>query len=259
MSLRSINGLFVSAVAVALMAGTFTASGATPSAAPTNLADSDEPLIALTRVSIEKSKDASDEQSWETDGNAYVMRNTPPRLLIALGCNVHPWLVVGGPAWLDEQHDITIEGHFLPEQVQPFGPLLSSIARSVVRQEFQIRSHAEVRDLPAFALVVDTDGPKYEAMRPAMSDVEDKDTEGALTLQVLTSFLSSRLNSVVVDETDMSGRFFFSRSLDIPRDQLPKALKERYGLALRPINKVEVMVIDEINRSTPPRTSSKER
>jgi uncharacterized protein (TIGR03435 family) len=70
--------------------------------------------------------------------------------MIALGWQVQPFQISGGPAWLDStRYDVTAkrEGKRQPAEV----PLM---IQSLLKDRFQLAIHRETRELPIYALVV---------------------------------------------------------------------------------------------------------
>ena len=79
------------------------------------------------------------------------------RMHIINAFGLAPYQVVGGPAWIDsDRYAIDAKA----EKSDASRADLMLMLQSLLEDRFQLRSHRETRDLPAYALVVSKGGPK---------------------------------------------------------------------------------------------------
>jgi uncharacterized protein (TIGR03435 family) len=124
-----------------------------------------------------------------------------------------------GPSWLQaEYYDVVAKA---PEGTTR--DQLSPMLQSLLVERFQIKFHRETRELPAYAIIVDKNGPKLKA-----SD-EHGDPQAAMfsrsghievkTVERLASLLSIYMDRPVQDMTGVHGTFDIR--LDVSPDELP--------------------------------------
>jgi len=172
---------------------------------------------------------------------------------------------ISGPVWLrSERYDIFAKvGTPVPEAE------LRRRLQNLLADRFKLKSHRETKVLPAFALVVAKDGPKFQK---SAGDGESSITpvgkpQPGFTLDILNTSIpqladriSGSMGATVVDMTGLNDRYSFI--LDIsryisggslnPEDMpsiLSQAVQEQLGLRLTPKKlPVEVLVIDHVEQ-----------
>jgi len=188
-------------------------------------------------------------------------------------------LIVGGPAWLRQDHfDIEARAD-KPRSREDLGRMLQAL----LGERFGLRVHRETRELDGFALQTMEGRPKLRIADDAAA-AGTRWTAGALTATAipmtrLADFLQRGLAKPVVDQTGLTGRYTFTLTWT-PADgesfvpagiaagfaaasppatrpngsgpSLFTALQEQLGLRLRPQKvPLAVLVIDVVNHPTP--------
>lgn len=189
--------------------------------------------------------------------------------------------VTGGPAWMKSER-FDVEAKYDAEDVPHPGDLTLNQRRAALQallaDRFRLRVHREVREMPAFALLLADRGPKLHATDAATAfktSIKGVDSlvrvsqsghlEGTnFTAQGLAGLLTHQAGRLVIDKTGLQGRYDFvlhwTPNLDRPRapqapvqdpdadtawPALPAALSEQLGLKLQAIKApVEVIVVD---------------
>jgi uncharacterized protein (TIGR03435 family) len=142
--------------------------------------------------------------------------------------------------------------------------------KSLLTDQFKLTLHPETRNLPAYELVVDSDGPKFQESQSGVHNL--RVSPGALNSQgvpmlLLAEQLSMRLGRPVVDRTGLKGHYAFDlhwtpdaseeerlRSSDLhganstavpSGPPLIDAVQQQLGLKLVPVTEpVQLLVID---------------
>ncbi len=209
-----------------------------------------------------------------------------PAILIFVGYQVHEAArIIGMPDWCKtdayDLHAKVTEADMAAWKKQPDLP---GALRALLEDRFQMKSHFEVRDAPAYALVVAKGGPKFKAAIPdetypdGFHDRQGKPVSGlrdtydagsdhghligqAATMANLAQYLSVRagLGRVVVDQTGLTGQYDFSlpvlaswgtnREPDDSEASVFTVIQDSLGLKLEPIKApTKFLVIDHIER-----------
>ena len=197
--------------------------------------------------------------------------NTTLGYLMGFAYDMHPRQIVGAAPWVEsEKYDIV--GRPQAAGV-PSLPQFRALLRNLIEERFQLKTHREKRNLPAYALVVGPDGPK----KMARNETNPNGPPGAggkgLGVMVFSNSTMSDFATVmqgnildrpVVDRTGLQGRFDFTLSwtpdesqyrqagLQVPPApadaKLPglfTAIQEQIGLRFESVTApVEVIVID---------------
>jgi uncharacterized protein (TIGR03435 family) len=77
---------------------------------------------------------------------------------------VHPWKVAGGPSWLtSDTWDLAakLPPNMPTGQEQLYGRT-EAMLRTLLEEEFQLRTHREAREYPVYTLVLAKNGPKFK-------------------------------------------------------------------------------------------------
>ena len=152
-------------------------------------------------------------------GGLFTARNVTLQLLIQNANNMQAFQVVGGPDWLrTDRFDV------LGKSSASAGPAdVPVMVRSLLAERFGLSTHREVRQLPAFALVLArTDrrfGPQLRSASAQCAVPENAQPEncwahldpgqitaGGITMARLAFLLSSWTSRKVIDRTGLSAR-----------------------------------------------------
>jgi uncharacterized protein (TIGR03435 family) len=128
------------------------------SSAARTAAQTDVPAasVAFEAASIKPSASPRDDEptSMVMPGGRYVATNVTLRALVRTAYSLQQVQVVGGPAWVDsERFDVLATANQnVPAVVfrDQFRPLLGAL----LRERFKLSLHKDVKELPAYALVV---------------------------------------------------------------------------------------------------------
>jgi uncharacterized protein (TIGR03435 family) len=208
--------------------------------------------------------------------------NMTVRFLLWFSYRVQPFQIVGGPGWIDsDRFDIEARAEDRnagPDQVR-------LMLQSLLEDRFHLKLHREVKVSPIYALVVAKGGPKMKLSADQTSpDVNGPSPPGsplpnhgairfgqgsflgnAVNLSFFAKMLSQRLDQLVVDRTNLPGRYDFllqwkpgpgeapneaPAAGDIDsRPSIFTAIQEHMGLKLESGREpVEVLVVDHIER-----------
>jgi uncharacterized protein (TIGR03435 family) len=190
--------------------------------------------------------------------------------LVSWSYNVKPWQVAGGPAWASMPKDRTMldggtrrfdinakaEGE-AEHSLDDFRGMM----RSLLAERFHLTVHREMRDTPAYFLVVDKSGPKFKESAPDARGIlrmngGGKITASGGTMDQLTGWFSNAngVDRPVLNRTGLAGHYDFTLQWSIPRvdgetdpsaPSIFTAMTEQLGLKLDPQKApVEYVVID---------------
>jgi uncharacterized protein (TIGR03435 family) len=190
-----------------------------------------------------------------------------------------PVRIIGGPDWIRfERYDIAAKTTDSGSDVDVLYQRLPGLLRTLLEDRFSINTHWEQRRLRVLALTVARadrgPGPDLkpadctpgqdalpadnaaaihsEGAPPCHATVGpgSLDTNG-LSLPTLSGVLSSQLNEIVVDRTNLRGLFQIKLQWNADTPALPTALREQLGLRLDSRTEpVAVLLIDHIARPT---------
>ena len=203
--------------------------------------------------------------------------NTTLGYLMGFAYDMHARQIVGGAPWVDsEKYDIVgrPQAAGVPSLLQ-----FRALLRNLIEERFQLKTHREKRNLPAYALLVGGSGPK--SMTRNDTNPNGPPGAGGKGLGVMvfsnstmadfaTVMQGNILDRPVVDRTGLQGRFNFTLSwtpdesqyrqagLQVPPApadaKLPglfTAIQEQLGLRLESVTEpVEVIVIDGAEKPT---------
>ena len=176
------------------------------------------------------------------------------RSLIAEAFGVEEYQVLGTPDSWPERDDIfeidaSAKGAPTAEQVR-------AMARSLLSDRFGLKVHREVRELPAYDLVVGEEGPKMEEIPPGVFHLTTGGIShinfGTTSMAGLVSRLFSLMDRPVFDKTGLTASYDFRLDWRMDRTKSPPVAiphVERLGLKLEPtVVSKEVVVIDHVDR-----------
>lgn len=208
---------------------------------------------AFEAASVKPNQSGERRQSQHTDGRTYRAVNVPARTLIrqAYGLMFEDYRLVGAPDWTNfERYDVLAT---LPEQT-PAGQVPAHL-RALLADRFKLVVHTEVRDSPAYALVLarkdmrlgpqlrtspaDCASPQADPEACHLSIGEEIKGRGQ-TMDMLAKTLLQFAGRSVANQTGLTGSFDFEiRASEIAGDdQLPSiftAIQEQLGLKLETI------------------------
>jgi len=208
-------------------------------------------------------------------GGRLVMVNAPVRMLLLQAYLVPGSRIVGGPTWIDtERYDVTAKA-----ATDAPAARLRLMAKALLGDRFKLTAHFEDREQQTFALVRSrTEGALGPQLRKATVDCAAQAaacrtssntstgilTSGGMTMMALAVSLSLALETVVTDETGLTGDYEVSLTYApersrivtgapaadaVERPSLFTAVQEQLGLKLESRRgPVPVLVIDRIER-----------
>ena len=175
--------------------------------------------------------------------------------------------ILEGPSWLTATR-FDIQAKADPDEIKPLSgtqarELKQHMLQTLFADRFRLKTHQETRVLPAYDLVVAKGGTKLQPSKSNGRSIGTGRThfnaEG-LTTDLIAEELSKITGRVVVDKTNLTGRYDLKMqwaSDDAPAtdDSAPSlftAIQEQLGLKLEPAKEpVPVLVIDHIEPPSP--------
>lgn len=199
--------------------------------------------------------------------------------LIRVAYGVQDSQIVGGPDWLNSAKydvDATI-GSSLVDQLSKVSKEEAGLERGRILQafladRFKLTLHRETREVPGYALVIANGGPKFQQAKAGDAYPNGaKDPEGrsigggnfetgpcksagqGVPIAALVFDLAQKMNSVVMDETNLKGNYDFKLDCHTAfmerGDSLLTVLPEQLGLELSPRTiPMEMLVIDHAEK-----------
>ncbi len=210
------------------------------------------------------------------------------KMLIATAYRVQEFQIYGGPGWIgSDRFDVEAKA----ENPKADFDELRLMLQSLLEDRFRLKLHRETKESPVYALVAAKGGPKIKlsADQASSSDVNGPSPPGAtgpnhgafrfgpgsmignaVTLGLFTRLLSQRLDRLVIDRTNLGGRFDIQLQwtpgigespvdpggnaippADPSRPSIFTAIQEQLGLRFEPAKgPVEVLVIDHVEQPT---------
>ena len=210
-------------------------------------------------------------------------KNISLRMLIGLAWRIQEFQISGGPGW-SKSDRFDVEGK--AENRNADYDQLRLMLRSLLEDRFKLKYHREMKESPAYALVVGKDGPKIKPSADQSPEVNGPSLPGAgpnhgairigagslignaVTLSLFTRFLSQRLDRTIVDRTNLAGRFDILLQWTPAPGEMPydpggnmlapsdssgpsvfTAIQEQLGLKLESTRSlVDVFVIDHVEK-----------
>jgi len=179
--------------------------------------------------------------------------------------------VVGGPGWIEADY-YDVNASFTDATRVRLAALsrnerVNAILRMlqpVMEQRFGLKIHHELRQVPAYALLVNRTGPKFRRAPAAATQDEARLGDASYNGHLWTvrrepmSFLALQLSRVpevgrvVVDQTGLAGEYTWNFDWSAkthPDESVFTAITEQLGLKLEPTRTpVDFVVIDDIQR-----------
>jgi uncharacterized protein (TIGR03435 family) len=208
----------------------------------------------------------------------YVGTNVSLRGYLYVAYQVKAEQIAGGPAWVDtESYDLNAEAE-KPSSIEELHIMLQNI----LTERFKLRLHHEVKEMSAYVLAVDKDGPKNLKPHPgaAGGDVildqateqllHDKWTAHCASMDFFTWRLSGMFDRPIINQTNLDGCFDFEIAFtrELPRGMqegqlfngapidtygptIYQALQKQLGLKLEARKApVDTLVIDHAERAS---------
>jgi uncharacterized protein (TIGR03435 family) len=175
--------------------------------------------------------------------------------------------ILDGPSWLSSTR-FDIQAKADPDQIksltsEQLRELKQQMLQTLFADRFHLKAHQETRVLPAYDLVVAKGGVKLLSSKNNGNSVTIRRTylngEG-LTINLIAKELSKITGRVVVDKTNLTGRYDLklqwtpddAPATDDSAPSLFTAIQEQLGLKLESAKEpVPVLVIDHIEPPTP--------
>ena len=215
----------------------------------------------------------------------FTANGVSPQMLIQLAYRVQDTQVVEAPQWLGSaKYDIKAEvDKIAADQLAKLtenqrGAIGQQLLQGLLADQFKLKVHQEVRDLPVYELTVAEGGSKLQKkaddhhgfMHLGMGEL----TSNGTPLELLAAQLSMRLGRTVVDKTGLTGSYAYSLHWTPDADEqalmhreeliapdssasspsappLLTAIQEQLGLTLElHTDRVQVLVIDHVEQPT---------
>jgi len=235
--------------------------------------------LKFEAVSIKKSQSGEKPHGTqpESGGRRYIGAVIPLRSYLYVAYQVRPDQIVGGPAWLDSDNwDLNAEAE-KPSSIEDLHIML----QNALTERFKLRFHHAAKEMAAYVLAIDKDGPKNLTLRPAVPGADfhlDQQTEQIVrmkwsarcaSLDFFTWRLSPWLERPVLNQTGLKGCFDFDLAftgdlpagvqdgqlvngvpLDASGPTIFQALPAQLGLKLESKKApVDTLVVDSADRS----------
>ncbi len=213
-------------------------------------------------------------RTFRMDGtHRWVATNFTLQALIALGYDMNPRTISGGPEWMDAQR-FTIEA-VTPGDVAPTRMEQMQMLRALLVERFALKFHRQDREMSIYALTVGKGGPKLKAAAspddpPKIVGVVYPDRievpARSVTMDDFVAMLQrATLDKPTVNKTGLTGKFDFDLKFaqdesqyggqvgaakeDSQSPPLFTAVQEQLGLRLEATRgMVSTMVVDEAVR-----------
>ncbi len=208
-------------------------------------------------------------------GRQVITINTTLNDLITFAYDLHARQITGGPEWMSaEKYDVTGQ----PEgQGQPSMRQLKALVQTLLADRFKLTFHRDTRELPVYAIVVGTGGPKLTKNDSNPSGLPSLLFRGLGVLPAVNATMADLagvmqtavLDRPVVDKSGLPGRYDFTITWTPDESQfsglgirvpppsgdpnappgLFTAFQEQLGLKLDSTRApVEVLVVDRVEK-----------
>jgi len=150
-------------------------------------------------------------------------KNVTLKILIAFAYRIQQFQVSGGPRWIDSDR-FDVEGK--AEDLRTDPDQLRLMLQSLFEDRFKLKVHRETKPSAVYALVLGKGGPKIKLSRDqSPENVDGPSPPGAgpnhgairigvgnlvgnaVTLSWFATMLSQRIDRLIVDKTNLPGRF----------------------------------------------------
>jgi uncharacterized protein (TIGR03435 family) len=191
--------------------------------------------------------------------------------LIQWAFDLKPLQLVGLPSWLQARDALyVIEGQTDARRDDHDCRLM---VQALITTRFKLKSHMELREVPAYALVLAKNGPKMNRATPPERGLDisvnstslriDPALRSGVNMSQLAGLLAERVDRPVLDRTGLEGAykvFLRFHAADAPGSargllegvDVFLAVEKQLGLKLEPRKELfNVLVIDHIERADP--------
>jgi len=228
-------------------------------------------LLALPAdaASVKRNNSAEGRSEFHISPNGVTISNYRLQFLIPNAFHIAVYQMAGAPPWMDiNKYDIVARA---PEgasedQIRP-------MLQQLLAERFGLRFHREHRDLPAYALVLAKDGPKFKTEKRDIQPEDNRAGAGRgmarghmIPASTLAETLSLYLGRPVIDKSGIEGLFNFelrwtpdetqpqlggastaTPPVDVAGPSLLAAIQEQLGLKLiAQRTSVDMFVIDRL-------------
>jgi uncharacterized protein (TIGR03435 family) len=233
--LKSFRKVFLTVVAIALAASPV--SRAQSQSSPAEGAPV-SPSLKLEVAALKPSAPGGRGGGVSPDpgGERYLATNSTIKNLITVAYRIKADEITGGPDWIEtDRYDMNAKAE-RPSSIEELHMML----KNLLADEFKLRFHREMKELPVYALVLDKDGPKMTPHEsPSVSETSgetwiaitaDPSPEQILrrnwhaTLTPMDYFafrLGEMLDRPVVNQTQLKGSYDFDLSFTMELPQEP--------------------------------------
>lgn len=225
---------------------------------------------AFEVATVKPSSDEAATRRFTIQGRQFMTFHASLSDLIQFAYGLHPRQLAGSPEWT-ESNKYDVVG-LASGNAEPAEREWMKMMANLITERFHLRFHTEKRELAAYAITVDKDGPKLEPTDGAADSFPSLGFRGRGQLIARNASIgdlawelqSAVLDRPVVDQTQLSKRFHFTLSWtpdefqtsalagadpsdgDVPPN-LFTALRNQLGLRLTATkSNVEVMVVDQV-------------
>jgi uncharacterized protein (TIGR03435 family) len=284
--LGKIGSVLSCAMAIVVAAPTAIAqASAAPNAAPAAKA------ITFEVATVRRNK-IGDRGGHGPTADGYDQKNLPPIIYLGMAYGIMEFQRIEGvPDWCKtDGYDINakVAEADIPEWRKNGMKLFPAALQALFAERFKLKAHFEMRDAPAYALVVAKGGPKFKQATPdetypdgfhtgdgkpaiGLGEKWEPDSDHgrligqAATMAQLAQNFSSLMNPVigrqVVDKTGLAGQYDFSMPVfrewsgshlaEDSEASIFTVLEDSLGLKLEPAKvPMQFLVIDHIERPT---------
>ncbi len=231
-------------------------------------------------ASVKPNKAGSDQSRLIFPPDGMAATNVTLQMFIRAAYGVQDYEISGAPSWLkSEKYDIEAKMNgSVADELQKLSPDQRTLKRNrmlqvLVAERFKLSLHRETKELPVYALVIATSGPKlHEAKHSVMRLGRGELTSQGVGIALLARALSRQLGRPVLDKTGLPGYYEFTlrwtpdesqtfigfdgtiisdnaRPPDSSWPSVFAAVQEQLGLKLESQKgPVEILVIDHVER-----------
>jgi len=231
-------------------------------------------------ASVKPNRAGSDQSRLIFPPDGMAATNVTLQMFIRAAYGVQDYEISGAPSWLkSEKYDIEAKMNgSVADELQKLSPDQRTLKRNrmlqvLVAERFKLSLHRETKELPVYALVIATSGPKlHEAKHSVMRLGRGELTSQGVGIALLARALSRQLGRPVLDKTGLPGYYEFTlrwtpdesqtfigfdgtiisdnaRPPDSSWPSVFAAVQEQLGLKLESQKgPVEILVIDHVER-----------
>ncbi len=211
----------------------------------------------------------------EPGGQRYRGTNLPLSLYISSAYRIKADQLVGAPGWVDtDRFDIEAQAE-KPSSLEQHHLMMQSL----LAERFHLKSHFETKEMPVYALTVESSGPKLtvhdaaNSGEPWIEQGRDKPfharwTATAASMELFAFRLAAILDRPVIDQTGLKGEYDFTLTytmdlppnvpstallngepIDLSGPSIFQAIRQQLGLRLDARKgPAKVMVIDYVEK-----------